>query len=396
METPGGKSSNESTPAKTHSSIERFLSFWVSFDLHTADGGALEQVVDELDLLQHYITSRLESNNDSDLDSDDETMTSPTSSSSTATTTSCTAIKNLGRIGNDDVGRLLTSLTALMNHRSVDVAEEAADADAAEAILIPTMTTLKVSPVAYLAGSIYSRLVSTSGSYGAGFVDAAALSSLVALMRRWSRENDTEKDRADASEPSSSKSNSKSKSNKRKAPTRRGGKKRARRSVASNFSDSDSDYDANNDEEDNLIKTPKTTTSKSLPSCLSGANIASILSNVCTIGDFTSFSDETSELIVEICTISLASSSAILTLGKRLTSKETSSLTSLLPQLNSSLLSAVSSTSLTLRRRHTMAVFLLRGLLPILSLQVEVSNGQKGKLGGEFCLFELELELELR
>lgn len=316
-----------------------------------------------------------------------------------------TEIRKLGRLTCEDVTRLLTSLTELMNNRAIE--KVTGDEEAQRAMLdetsvtIPRMTAVKVSRIAYLAAAIYARLISSSGSFGAGFVDTATLSSLAALMRRWARDNDTEKELKDNAKGANDAKGKKG--GKRTRSTRfTRGRKRSKRNGESEMDDNDDEYDDDNhddtdfagsdDETRTDVKSEAVPASFTPATAILGANIASTLSATCSLSSFTSFSDDASELLVEICTVSLSGACAILSHGaKNLSRSEMGKALEVKTKMTEALLAATSAPNMTLRRRHTLAVFLLRGLLPVLSLNVEVVNGQKGKLGaheGAACCLE--------
>ena len=103
------------------------------------------------------------------------------------------------------------------------------------------------------------------------------------------------------------------------------------------------------------------------PSYAPGHTLTTLLLSTLTNPDFPAFSPESSEIIIEILTISLAAAAAL-------------SLPRDTHRIESSLTKLLTTPAISIARRHHLTVCTLRGLLPLITLKIDSPNANIGRL----------------
>ena len=253
---------------------------------------------------------------------------------------------------------LVSALTSLMSHRSVASPPNASQGsdDSLESFMADVQRkSVCVSPAAYTAALCYARLISVRGSYAVGAVDVAALSTMAAMMRRWCSDGG-----GDATDAAGDEGQAAAPTGKRKRGEQAALKpnKRSKRN--------DGDYEPIDD------------AAASSTHFAAGAAVSSVLAAILSSQDFSSFSPDASEQLVEVLAVSLACSSSLASLGSDGQDRDAAAKHS--ESIKQGLTQVLIDPTLTLRRRHETAVLVLRALFPLLSLTVETCNGGRGRL----------------
>ena len=348
----------------------------------------------------------------------------------------------------------------------------------------PAKKSMTISRLGLLAGRVYAELIAMPGAWGAGLIDAAAVSALSALVRRWSvecrgREPGAGDDDDDEGGANSNHRKGKGKKNARKrggqgdaganaskrgrkggGPRKRkgvkarggaggGGKKTktttseslrrsARSVVVAKLSDSEADSDDESDfdeeedrsdiedkdeaEQDVDIMEASTAnpnadnnTHSEQEMVMGGLRLALSIAKVPVLKEFINWSSEAKEAILDAVTVAMACASALLASPSiaegdgEMRSLCNGAVKSLSHALQTCVVIRDDATAATVAMAKTpsrsanrgggattaaaaadaekametsqeTAVFVLRGLLPLLSLHVELPMGQKGKL----------------
>ena len=362
----------------------------------------------------------------------------------------------------------------------------------------PAKKSMTISRLGLIAGRVYAELIAMPGAWGAGLIDAAAVSALSALVRRWSLECRGREPGAGDEDDDDDNNNSKKKKGKKNArkrggqgdaggksskrgrkgdPRKRkgtkgrggagagggGGKKTktsepvrrsARSTVVAKLSDNETDYDDYEEEEsdfeeddhsDNEVDEVDMQASTNANANANGNNnhseqemvigglrLALSIAKVPILKEFINWSSEAKEAILDAVTVAMACSSALLASpsiaegGSELRSLCNAAAKSLSHALQTCVVIRDDTTAAAIaaaasggasseaplaktpsrsanrggNNRSTAAgaaaiaadaerametsqetaVFVLRGLLPLLSLHVELPMGQKGKL----------------
>jgi condensin-2 complex subunit D3 len=316
------------------------------------------------------------------------------------------------------VRSLTAALAELVAHRVITTTSNADEASRRSSInslddfVADDLTTaLQISPTAYSAATCYAALICVPGSVGTGCVDTAALASIAALMRRWAADLDVTSTsaaglrRPAAATTTTTKAAPKAAPKKRAAATPTSARKSKRSRGGKKYEDDDEDAPMQDDDDayDSDARpsrssssrppvAPSTATSPP-PTFASGATIANLLMKTVVNPDFASFAPESSEIVIEILTVALAAACSLASLPHPpLSSEQLSS------SISESLVGLLTSPTLSLSRRHNFMVFTLRGLLPSISLKLDLPNDQKGKIaahaGASACLESIVVSLE--
>ena len=293
----------------------------------------------------------------------------------------CTVRDVLGNLPSTMITKLATVLADLMSQRVDPLANLPATQDATANEEALTTTAITLTPQSFLAAKIYAELIAMPGSWGAGIIQVSSLSSLAALLKRWNveccgnncRMND-DIHRGDSTEGKSPIKSS------------RENKKRSRNMDEEiEYSDNDEQFDTDmNDASKELVLTVRELKLKGIDVCKSVATIP-------FLEEFCCWSDEATEVAIECSIYALMTVSAIASVGLSATKSGQRTILGddIVILLSTSLQACAVNACLTVNDDGDRAdsiynskrtnVYILRGLLPMITMQVEVSNGQAGK-----------------
>lgn len=311
----------------------------------------------------------------------------------------------MGNVSSAELNSLAICLSDCMSYR-VDTSmllPATQDVEANDEALNNSAITL--TRQSFLSAKLYLSLIALPGSWGAGLIDVSALSSLSALVRRWSVEC------TGFNKHHVENQSKQLKKHKRNSDTYEDdmmyipSTKRSRAEEECSVSlcdDSEglvdlSEVEFNDDEEDGssgIITDPSDL-------CIQGLRLALLLAQLPIQVDFMHWSEDAIEVVLDslVCAMMTAAalqcnkhveSNTLIKLCDVVLSKLTKSLSVFSKTLSVASFQAVTSienehnetnfnTTERIGKSRSSIVFLLRGLFSVLSMKVEVPNGQKGK-----------------
>jgi condensin-2 complex subunit D3 len=280
----------------------------------------------------------------------------------------------LGNLNSETINKFAMSLSDMMAHR-VDpslLMPPTQDAQANDEAL--TTSAITLTRHSFLAAKLYSLLLAMPGSWGAGLIDVGALSNLSALIRRW------------CVECTFSEAPELKEKGKRKGSASTAAPFKKKRPNENYDDDEDSAFEHatdDNDDPSGMITSP-------LSLRLAGLDLAKAFSQIPAQADFLHWSEDATEVVLDavVCcfmTVAALRGKNDLLSCEPVVQELSQSLTACAKNLASA--SALSEedddddvivTTQPAKSRTTM-VFILRGIFSVLSLKIEVPNGQKGK-----------------
>ena len=293
---------------------------------------------------------------------------------------SATIRQVLGNISSTITAKLASSLADLISHRVDSHAFLPATQDSAANDEALSTTAITLSCQNFLAAKLYAVLISMPGSWGAGIIQVGALSSLNALLKRWNVEchgNSIGIDEECLTVDST----------KRKFRNNSSGvTKRSRHAeVVSDDSEVENEFGFD------MFGSSTSSFLNANELKVKGLDLCSSVADILCLSELRSWSGEATEVVIE-CTVSaMMTTSAIASHGLT-TSKagklgtKADEVVKLLSKslqtcaLNSSEVASADDGETTVTKSSQRnIVCILRGLMPLITMQVEVPYGQNGK-----------------
>jgi len=161
-------------------------------------------------------------------------------------------------------------------------------------------------------------------------------------------------------------------------------KKASKRSRGTRGSKQDADEGSDFEPDEEPEETAPTSSSKSTSTAAGetdfsiGSKIVLAIAEILPTSDYSNFSGDASEQINDIIATALACASCIQSLDQG--SSECQTAQSFVTSVTASLSDSLTNPSTSLARRHQNAIYILRGITPLISLTLDVPGGVKGKL----------------
>lgn len=252
------------------------------------------------------------------------------------------------------VSELTPVLCNLLSHRvdREDLLPATQDVAANEEALSDTTNAMTLTFPAMVAAELYASLLATPGALGSGLVELEALTALTAVLRRWALECCGREDMI----------NERSQRRQQQSPTKSPPKKRSRSkgpvSIQIGASEDDEEEDESSEHGPKEI-------------LQAGLQVAFALCKIPTQREFSTWSSEAREALLEALMAAFATSAAMKNLH--------SSCPQIVDQAFQAMEAAIQHCT-TKSQLHETSVVLLRGLLRILQFKEVLPNGERGKL----------------
>ena len=353
--------------------------------LKSADGHESFDTMRELDslsalLLENLLKSKKTRESSTTMETGDFIRT--TMAYDNRFTGECTLRDILGNLPSTMITKLAIVLADLMSQR-VDPLENlpaTQDVTANEEAL--TTTAITLTPQSFLAAKTYAELIAMPGSWGAGIIQVSSLSCLAALLKRWNVEccGNNSQTNDGSHDGDSTKVTSPIKSSRARI-------KRSRYDMIEDieYSENNEQFDTGIDGASNkLVLTASELKHKGFDVCTSVAKIP-------FLDEFHCWSDEAVEVAIESSIYALMTVSAIASAGFKGTKSGQRTMygDEIIMLLSTSLQACAVNSCVTENGEvdrptstyssQQTSVYILRGLLPMITMQADVPNGQTGK-----------------